>query len=114
MAKYLNLPESQISSILHCLFSVRRAFVGYGFNDVHMNDRIDEAMILNQNLKLNISLYDYLSKLPHCIERHNCNNRIKLSYGFGTPEWFYLQTTGNQNHPEKQKIEAFRKLKNKN
>ena len=88
--------------------------VGYGFNDVHINDRIDEAMILNQNLKLNISLYDYLSKLPHCIERHNCNNRIKLSYGFGTPEWFYLQTTGNQNHPEKQKIETFRKLKNKN
>lgn len=85
--------------------------VGYGFNDVHINDRIDEAMILNPSLNLNISLYDTQLKLPHCIERHNCNDRIKRSYGFGTPEWFHLQVVGDQKHPEKQKIENFRKLK---
>lgn len=84
--------------------------IGYGFNDTHINDRLDEALILNPNLKLNISKYDHLS-LPHCIERHNCNNRIKLSYGFRAPEWFYLQATGLQEHPETEKLNDFKKIK---
>jgi|GEM_PF-1546593 len=88
--------------------------IGYGFNesDTHINDRIDEAMILNQKLKLHI-VRPYDTKVPYCIYRHNYNNRVKEYIGYKTPEFFHYIVTGKQQHPEKYKLECCRKIKEK-
>lgn len=83
--------------------------IGYGFNDTHINDRIDEAMILNPNLKLNISKFAN-TKIPHCIERHDYNNRIKYFYGYQTPKLLNLLVTGEQKHPKQEKINDFQNV----
>lgn len=83
--------------------------IGYGFNDMHINDRLDEAMILNPNLKLNISQFAN-TQIPHSIERHNCNNRIKYFYNFKTPMLLHFLMTGEQKHPLDEKIEDFQNV----
>lgn len=77
--------------------------IGYGFNDIHINDRIDQAMILNPNLKLNIAKFAD-TQIPHCIERHNHDNRIKYSSGFRTPHLLHYWVTNEQKHPEEEKL----------
>lgn len=83
--------------------------IGYGFNDIHINDRIDEAMILNPNLKLNIAKFAD-TQIPHCIERHDCSNRIKYFYNFKTPALLHFFVTGEEKHPQEKKIEDFQKI----
>ena len=85
--------------------------IGYGFNDVHINDRIDQAMILNPNLKLNIARFAD-SQIPHCIERHNHDKRIKYFFGFRTPHLLHYCVTNEQKHPEEEKLKEYLEISN--
>ena len=85
--------------------------IGYGFNDIHINDRIDQAMILNPNLKLNIARFAN-TQIPHSIERHNHDKRINYSYGFRTPHLLHYMVTNIQKHPEEEKLKDVLKISN--
>lgn len=84
--------------------------MGYGFNDEHINNRIDEAMILNQKLKLIIA-DPFLNSLPAIIERHNHNNRITKAQ-FKTPEWLHYMKTNEHNFLEQKKLDTIRNVMN--
>lgn len=88
--------------------------IGYSFCDVHINERIDEAMILNPNLVLKVSTLNNI-ELPRCIDRHDVNGRIKKFIGFKTPEFLHYINTNERNHPQENLLLDYRmSLENKN
>jgi len=64
--------------------------IGYGFGDKHINYRISNAMVLNENLK--ITIVDPIHKpVPELLEQFNYNLRTKTAT-CGAPDWLeYLE-----------------------
>lgn len=64
--------------------------IGYGFGDKHINYRISNAMVLNENLK--VTIVDPIHKpIPDLLEQFNYNMRIKTAT-CGAPHWLeYLE-----------------------
>ncbi|MEZ9067738.1 hypothetical protein [Vibrio atlanticus] len=59
--------------------------IGYGFGDKHINYRISNAMVLNENLK--VTIVDPIHKpIPELLEQFNYNTRIKPAT-CGAPHW---------------------------
>lgn len=80
--------------------------IGYGFNDEHINNRLDEAMMLNKNLKMTV-VNPTKKALPSIIDRHNHDARISRIYS-GTPEWLHYRITGNFDIPDAEQLKAYR------
>ncbi len=80
--------------------------IGYGFNDEHINNRLDESMILNENLKMTIVNPD-TSDLPYVIDRHNHDARISRIYS-KTPEWIHYRIAGDFNIPNDEQLKKYR------
>ena len=60
--------------------------IGYGFGDKHINNRISQAMILNQKLKVQI-VDPAHTAIPECLLPFNYDNRISRAY-CGSAHWF--------------------------
>ncbi|WP_459655810.1 hypothetical protein [Vibrio rotiferianus] len=59
--------------------------IGYGFGDKHINYRLSNAMVLNQNLK--ITIVDPINKpIPEILEQFNYDRRVKV-VTCGAPQW---------------------------
>ena len=85
--------------------------IGYGFNDEHINNRLDEAMILNENLKITIVNPD-TKTLPSIIDRHDHDLRITRA-NLRTPEWLHYRATGNFDIPDAQQLSVVREVHKK-